>query len=764
MSQPNAKPLRRFRRQLRPKLLIPSIAAGLVAGLIDIPIEISCAALIFSGALAGYVAGGIGLALFGCFVIGTVVALTSSYRGTVALPQESPAAILALVAAAIVASMPASATSEDTFFTVVAAIAITSLLAGVFFLVVGWCKLGSLIRYIPYPVVGGFLAGTGWLLVSGAMRFLTDLSLSFSQLPTLFGADVLLRWLPALIFGVVLLVILRHHDHCLILPAMLLAAIVLFYGVLWLTGTSLAEAGVQGWLLGPFPEGALWQPLTPSAVDQVYWPAIFGQAGSVAIILFISAVSLLLNTSALELTVGRDIELNRELRSAGLANLLAGLGSGLPGYQTLGQSALSHRMRAHSRLVGITTATLCGVALVFGARVLSYFPKPIVGGLLLYLGLTFLVEWLYDAWFKLSRAEYAIVVLILAVIMAVGVLEGVGLGLVLAVVLFVVSYSRISVVKHTLSGSNYRSNVDRRGPEAQILRDKGDWLYVLELQGFIFFGTANRVLDQVRGRMADPGLPALHFVALDFRQVNGLDASAVLSFVRMKQLVQTEEIVLVFTHLTEEMKRSLSGEVLTEEDRGLWRIESDLDHGLEWCEEQMLRLAEGEEPSVDDRGRPADIRPGPIATPELKEYVERMEVPQGQYLIHQGDAPGGLYFIEAGQVTAQRECNDGSVIRLRKMGAGTVVGEMGLYLGTAASASVVTNQPSTVYYLSAEALEQMEETKPEMAAAFHRYIAQLLGERLARANDTLQALLEEPQPRLAAGSTTGGLSQPFDSA
>jgi SulP family sulfate permease len=144
--------------------------------------------------------------------------------------------------------------------------------------------------------------------------------------------------------------------------------------------------------------------------------------------------------------------------------------------------------------------------------------------------------------------------------------------------------------------------------------------------------------------------------------------------------------------------------------------------------------------------------------------MERREVPGGAYLIHQGDAPRGVYFVDAGQVTAQRECRDGSVVRLRKMGRGSVVGEMGLYLGTVASASVVTNQPSTIYYLSAEALGHMEETEPEMAAAFHRYIAQLLGERLARANDTLQALLEEPQARSAEGLRTGGLNQNFDSA
>jgi SulP family sulfate permease len=129
--------------------------------------------------------------------------------------------------------------------------------------------------------------------------------------------------------------------------------------------------------------------------------------------------------------------------------------------------------------------------------------------------------------------------------------------------------------------------------------------------------------------------------------------------------------------------------------------------------------------------------------------MERTDVLGGYCLIRQGDPPRGLYIVEAGQVTAQREFGDGQVMRLRKMGPGTVVGEMGLYLGSEASASIVTNQPSTVYYLSRANLARLEETEPKVAAAFHKYIAQLLSERVSFANDALQALLTEPQPSAA---------------
>ncbi len=737
-----------LRRLLRPKVLLSSLSAGLVIAMIDIPFEISVAALIFAGDLSGHVASGIGLHLFGAVVMAAVGALTSSFPGMVVLPQEGPGAILALVAAAIVASMPASATSQELFLTVVAAISLTSMLAGAFFLALGQRRLGALIRYIPYPVVGGFLAGTGWLLIRGALGVMTDVSLTSYQIISLFQPGLLVRWFPALLFALFTLVLLRRRSHFVIVPAMLLLATALFYVVLWSTGTSIAEASAQGWLLGTFSKGVLWNPLTPSALSQVHWPVVFGQAGSIGTILFISVISLLLSTSGLELSARRDIDFNRELQSAGLANLVAGLGGAPIGFQTLTYSTLGHRVGAESRLTGLMTALLYAVMLFFGAPLLSYFPKPVLGGMLLFLGLSFLVEWLYDAWLKLSRAEYGIVLLILIAMDVAGVLASVGLGIILAVVVFVVNYSRIPVVRHSLSGNSYRSSVDRPRADAQALRSRGVWLHILELQGFVFFGTANMVLEQLRQRLKDPALPCPRFVVLDFRRVNGLDASAVLSFAKMKQLAQPQGLILVFTHLSSVMQRQLAQEVLTDEDRALWRVELDLDHGVEWCEEQMLQMLDGERPTPGEGGHLETLQLEAIH--DLKKHMERTDVPDGYYLIRQGDPPRGLYFVEAGQVTAQREYGDGRVMRLRKMGPGTIVGEMGLYLGSEASASIVTNQSSTVYYLSRANLTRLEEAEPKVAAAFHKYIAQLLSERVSFANDALQALLAEPQASAAA--------------
>ena len=127
---------------------------------------------------------------------------------------------------------------------------------------------------------------------------------------------------------------------------------------------------------------------------------------------------------------------------------------------------------------------------------------------------------------------------------------------------------------------------------------------------------------------------------------------------------------------------------------------------------------------------------------DMMPYFERQEVEVDQYLIHQDDPPDALYFIELAVVTVQLESEDGKIVRLRTMGPGTVVGELGFYLAQPASASVVVQEPGTVYRFSVDALHRMQENDPKLAALFHEFMARLLGKRLASTTNTLRALLD----------------------
>ena len=129
--------------------------------------------------------------------------------------------------------------------------------------------------------------------------------------------------------------------------------------------------------------------------------ALVGEWRSFLAMVVVVIVTILLNAAGLELATRREMDLDRELRANGLANLASGLAGGMVGYLSVSRSLLNFQAGATSRVAGVWTAILCaGVAFVF-TPALFYVPRPVLAGLLLYLGLALLREWLWDTFFKL---------------------------------------------------------------------------------------------------------------------------------------------------------------------------------------------------------------------------------------------------------------------------------------------------------------------------------------------------------------------------
>jgi SulP family sulfate permease len=768
------------RRAFHPAQLWPILTAAAISGLVITTYQVSFGSLIFSGGLAPYLASGIGFCLMGVVIIASVEALLSGTPGLVAMPTVGSAVIAATLAANIVAAP--GATPERLFPTVTAAITLGALLTGAAFLTLGRFGLGNLIRYIPHPVIGGFLAGTGWLVVSGAMKTMNGLPLSLANLGKFASPEALLRWLPGVIYGVAMLLIGRRYKHYLVTPLLILLAVALFYLALGLTGVSVARAIELGLLFKPFPPGVLWQPPPLGQLPQVDWGVIINQAGTYATLILISGITLLLYASGVEVSAGIELDLNRELRACGAGNLAAAFSASPPGYTIITMSVLSRRLGANSRLVGLLTAGICALVMSFGAPLIALFPKLVLGGVLTYLGLTFLVDWLYDGWRRLARPDYAIVVVILLTMSGFGLLPGLGVGIGLAAALFIVQYSRVPVVRHALSGRSYHSRVERSQPQAELLRRQGRGLLILELQSYVFFGTANRVYEQLKKRLQiGAGGESvegddLKVVMLDFRRVSGVDASAALSFVRLKRLLKERQIRLAFTHLSPAIERQLRRDVLTPADAGLWQVFPDLDRGVEWFEEQALQASlasavevqaqpgavqAGQEQAglallfaalaqpalaaskeAADRQPAADSDATETALLDLLRYLERVELRAGQVLIRQGQPQQYLYFLDAGLLNVEYGTDEGLTMRLETAGPGTIVGELSLYLSAPASATVTAAQPGVAYRLAAGDLTKLESEAPRAAAALHRFLLQRVGRRLLHALETVDALVD----------------------
>ena len=728
---------RRF--DFRHWLSISSI--GLVGGAILLPIIISFALLIYSGDLAPFAARGIGMLLFGSLIMQLIVASTSAIPGVIGAPQDGPAAILGLIAVAI--SVQLNGASPDIkFITVGVAVILTSVVTGLCFVLIGSLKLSRFVRFIPYPVVGGFVAGTGLLLVRGSLGVMLGRTPDLSNLGFLFTSGNLWIWIPGILFGTIVLIASRRSQHILTYPILLTSGALFFYLAIWVSGYDLSDIRSMGWLLGPFPEGSLWKPPDVSLLYQVDWELIAGQAGNIFAVVLVSIIAFLLNASALELIAQQDVNLDRELISTGAANMAGGLAGSSVGYHHLGLSSISFRMGISNRLVAFFAALVTGAALLSGASILSLIPRYMVGGLIFFVGLSFLVEWLYDAWSQLPRVDYALVWVILIVIGSAGFLQGVGIGIAIAIVLFVVNYSRINIAKDALTGRSYQSNVERPFEHRRLIRQLGESILILRLQGFIFFGTSQSLVNRIQERVKDASLAKLGFLVLDFQHVTAIDASAIFSFVRLKQMAAANQFYLVFTDVNRETHKRLALNGLGENEEQI-RFHPSMDYGMEWCESKLL-ADEGGSTIIRAgslRGQLKTLLPSAEHVEKFMGYLERLEREQYHILINQGDPPDCMYFIDSGEVTARLEMSKGKFLRLKSQRGGTMVGEMSLFLKQARSATVVVSEPSVLYRLSFESYNRMMQENHELVFYLHQWIGRVLSARIAENNSTLDVLL-----------------------
>jgi SulP family sulfate permease len=710
--------------------VLATITAGAVIGVVEVVLAISFAALVYGGYLAQFLPNGIGLYLVAASLTLAILAWRGGSRGVVGSVQDAAAAVLGIVATN--AALDAFGGIDQAFFTVVAATLVVTLLTGVTFLLLGIFRLGNLARFIPYPVVGGFLAGTGWILMKGGLRVAAGIDLNLASIHEYLDPFELERWVPALVFGVGLLAATRIVRRPLVIPVVLALGFGLFAVWMLVTGRSIQDARDGLWLLGPFTSTRLWEPWTFRALSGADWTAVLAQTPGIATAVFVAVIACLFNVGGVELLLHRDLDSNEELRDAGVVNAVSSLFGGLPGYHALSLTSLAQQMGVDGRGAGLVAALIPLAGVVFGATVVGLIPRAVVGGVLVFVGLSFIVSWVVDVRRSLPVGEYLVVLAILATIATKGLLAGLVVGLVLAVALFAIDYGRIELVREVAFGTTFRSNVDRPPSERTALEGHADLVQILRVHGFVFFGTAHGLLERIRKRVeAGP----IRFLVVDLRRVTGMDASAVLSFRKVAQLAEASEFELVFAGVPERVEGQLRRGGVVAAD-GIVRFEPDLDRGLQRCEDALLEevtgIAAGDGASDGLAGLP----------PHLLTSLERRSVPEGTVLIRQGDPPDDLFVLESGRLRVETITPEGTRMRLRTVRRGVVVGEIALYTGVPRTADVVAETRSVVLHLSRSSIERMESEEPETAASLHRWLATMLAERLTDSQRAFSALLD----------------------
>jgi sulfate permease, SulP family len=714
---------------------LTDVFAGAVCSILSIAYCLSYAALIFTGPLDNALAYGVAVTFLSAAIGGALVALRSSLPFAVAGPDSSISVVIAAMVATLIQRLAAHGGSDFLVPSLIA-MSLTTALTGLLLCVLGFAHAGRAIRFVPFPVIGGFLGATGWLLITGAMQVVSDQKPVLANLGAFADGAIGAKLGATLMVAVALYLALRRSKSPFTMPGVLLAALAATYLILLLTGSTLVDAQAHGWMFRPQPVARLVSPWQPAALRGFSWTEMPALAGDVLAVMFVTIINFLLNTTGIEISTRTEANIDRDLKVLGAANIVTAAAGGYVSCTSLSRSILVRTAGATGRLSGLTVAAISVALLIAGPAFVGYVPKYILGGLLLFLGWGLVAQWLIQSARQLPLVDYLSLIAIALLIINWGFIAGVLTGIVIGCATFALSVSRVSAIKFSFDGSEYRSSLDRGPYEQSLLADHGREIQGMALQSYLFFGSANRLYQHVKALLAKER--QCRFLIFDFQRVTGIDSSATQSFAQIKQAANEAGARIVLVKLGPELERAFRSASLLADDV---TVASDLDRALESCEQAIIDAHRAEvSDSRSLRAWLSEALGDAGLADRLAEYCRRLEVQSGDVIARQGDPATSMHLILEGRVGINVDLPEGRSARVRSLGGHTTVGEMGLITQSPRSATIQAEAPSVLYVLDADAFERIKREQPALSQALLGYVITVLTERLSFANRLIGVL------------------------
>ena len=713
--------------------------AGIIASIVLIANIVSFGALMFPGALGDGIPLAIWAMLIGSCVGGVWIALRTSLPPlTIGIDSPTGAALVLLSAIIAPAVVAAGETPDAAVHIVMLVFTAATLVSGALLYCIGAFRWGTYCRFVPYFVVGGFLAATGWLLVAGGIRMATGIA------PALEPAGPPWTWISTMKLAaavtafVVLLAVRRFSKSALAMPAALLA--------MWLIGVvvlrSVGLSGEQhGWYLPSLGALTAWKPFAAIHATHLTWAIVIALTPQFLAVAIVALVSLITKVASIEVVRQTSGNLDREFRAHGIANLVVPPLGGIACALQTGPSMLLEQAGGATRMSGVASALILGVVAISHLDLVGLIPVPIIAGLVFYLGYTFFVDALARPYKQRAWEDLLLAILIMLVCIRYGFVIGVLAGVVGACVRFALTYARLGVIRRHATRVLFASNVDRSEEVSSYLHESGEAIQLYWLSGYIFFGSSEGLFDRIRGDidLRPPGTVA--YVVLDFAMVPGIDASAVMSLAKLHHFCDRHGIALVYCSLSRRNRAALEQGGFFGDGRH--RYFSDLDVGLAWCEDQLI--------ARQHLDREADVSAfewwlqqqlgTSVKVADLMTYLERKRTAGSETIYREGEPADTVDLVASGNLSVHVSKGGGELLRVRRITTHTMLGEMGFVRRSVRAATVSSDGPAMLFTLTRAELARMRRERPDLANAFDNFIMRTLADRMEAANRAAAALV-----------------------
>ena len=726
--------------------LIGDAWGGLAAMLVALPAAIAFGVTIFSPLGGSLAAEGALAGILGATALGLIASAFGGSSRLITAPCAPAAAVLSALAVGFTQqSIPPAAA--------IVLLSMIGLIAGAIQISLGLVGVGRLIRFVPYPVVSGYLSGVGLIIIG-------------SQIPKFAGApagsywlDVLITpqlwdWRGLVIGGATVVAMLISSKVIKAVPATIVGILsgALAYGVLASSDPSMLELAGNTLVIGPLGatgEGYLglitnrWTQIGELKLSQ-----IGGLIGSAVTLAALLSIDTLKTCVVLDQMTRTRHDPNRELAAQGSANVIASIIGGMPGAGTMGASLVNLSSGAKTRVSGIVEGVLAlFAALLLGAFV-AWIPVATLSGVLIVVGLRMIdTDPLRFLESRSTALDFSVVLAVVAVALTVGLIAASAVGVILSIILFLREQVGGSVVRRRSCVSNRSSTWYRPEAEMRILEQKGEKAVIFELQGSLFFGTTHQFYLTL-----EPELRTCDYLILDLQRVQSLDITAAHMLNLVRDTLSERGVPLLLSNVRESLP---NGRNLREfldltgltSGTGTVLIMPTLESAIEWVENHLV--GELDEPAVE---------PPPLQLQEMELFqgrkdatlvdleasMEKRSWKAGETIYARGDPGDEIFLVRSGEVHFMVPVGNRSDLRhVASFGRGEFFGGLAFLDRRPRANDAIAYRDTEMFVLTLEKFNQLAEGHKRIAFILLTAIARTLAIRLRHADGELTLLQED---------------------
>ncbi len=714
---------------------------GTAAMLVAMPAAIAFGVTIYATIGGHFGAYGAIAGILGVAAIGIVASLLGGTQRLISAPSAPAAAVLSAFALEHISN----GISGDTIFVMLMVIAIFAALFQILFGVAG---LGRLIKYMPFPVVSGYLSGVGLYIIAAQTPKFLGLSHGEHFWQSI-QAPALWQW-ESLVVGSVTIVSMLYGERLFrVIPAVITALImgIATYFILGAFKPSLFEPNnifIIGTLGGndgiDFFKMMSWRfnelmELSWNNISMLFFPAL-----TLAALLSIDTLKTCVILDSMTHSFHNS---NKELIAQGSGNLLSVLIGGMPGSGTMGATMVNISSGATTQLSGFIEGVMAVIAFVLLGTFIAWIPVSALAGILIVIGFRMIDRHsLMLIQSKKTTLDFFIIVAVAITALFVSLIAAAGVGLLLAIALYIAQQIGASVVYRHMDGNDVHSKVIRNEDESIILTQKGGNFSVYELHGSLFFGTANQLYSMLRDDLKEK-----KYIIMDMKRVQTVDLTAAHILLQIKDILHDNNGYLLLSRLPHKLPtgddmESYFNHVGLLKHLSPIKVFDDLEYAIEWAEEKILkenRITTTEESlyELKDFALLANRKEETIE--EIQNLLEYKSFAKGEVIFKQGDLAGELYLIRRGLVRIVLRISEHNIVHLSTLGQGNFFGEFSFLEGSPQYSEAIATTDTDLFIISRRAFDQFSERHSKASFHFMQSLATVLAERLRMTSSELGA-------------------------